>query len=198
MSATILQQVGDFVNKYQKIVVLQADNPDGDSLASSLALEQILGDLGKEPTLVCGVDVPTYLRYLPGWDRVQTELPHEFEASIIVDASTLTLFDSLTKTQQLAWLKSKPCLVIDHHQVTSDIPFAAVTYNSDAVATGEAIYEAAQANKWPLNKTAGEMIAVSILADSLGLMSEATSARSIEIIAELVKKDVSLAKLDHF
>lgn len=191
-----LQKVADFVAKHDSIVILQADNPDGDSLASSLALEQILSDLGKQPIMVCGVDMPTYLRYLAGWDRVQTEFPSKFDATVIVDTSSLTLFESLSKSNQMSTLKSKPCLVIDHHQVTSEIPFAEFTFNADAVATGEAIYEITRANDWPINLTAGEMLATSILSDSLGLMSEATTARSISIIAELVTQGVSLAKLD--
>ena len=32
----------------QKIIVIQAENPDGDSLGSSVALEEILSDLGKD------------------------------------------------------------------------------------------------------------------------------------------------------
>lgn len=196
MSQAILTQIGAFVEKYQHFVLLQADNPDGDSLASSLALEQILGDLGKQVTMVCGVDIPTYLRYLPGWDRVQTEFPSVFDATIIVDTSSLTLFETLQKTNQLSWLKGKPCLVIDHHEITSSIPFAEISYNASAVATGEAIYNIAQTNDWPLNQLAQEMLVVSILSDSLGLMSEATSAASIRIIADLVEHGVNLAKLD--
>ncbi len=36
------------INNSQKICVIQAENPDGDSLGSALALEEILSDLGKK------------------------------------------------------------------------------------------------------------------------------------------------------
>jgi nanoRNase/pAp phosphatase (c-di-AMP/oligoRNAs hydrolase) len=58
------EQIQQLVGDAQKIVVVQADNPDADSLGSALALEHILGDLGKDVYLYCGVDIPTYLRYL--------------------------------------------------------------------------------------------------------------------------------------
>jgi len=87
------EKIQKFVQQAQKIVIVQADNPDADSLGSSLALEHILGDLGKDVYLYSGVDVPTYLRYLSGWDRVFSEFPSTFDLSIIVDASTYTLFD---------------------------------------------------------------------------------------------------------
>jgi phosphoesterase RecJ-like protein len=41
------------------------------------------------------------------------------------------------------------------------------------------------------------MLAVAILSDSLGLMSESTTSHSIKVIAELVDQGVVLAKLDH-
>jgi bifunctional oligoribonuclease and PAP phosphatase NrnA len=181
----------------QRIVIVQADNPDGDSLGSALAMEHILGDMGKEPYLYCGVDVPTYLRYLGGWDRVNKELPDQFDASIIVDTSAASLLEQLDPTGQGGVLAKKPCIVIDHHATEATIGFATVMCNQVAVATGEVIYELAQQLDWPLNLEAKQMIATAIMADSLGLVTTATSARSIHIIAELVEGGVSLAELEH-
>ena len=189
-------QVNDLIGPAQRILVMQADNPDGDSLGSALALEQILGDLGKEPLLYCGVDIPTYLRHMPGWDRVSKDVPHQFDLSVIVDTSSISLFENLEKSGQKSWVASKPCIVMDHHPVENTIPFATAVINQKAVATGELIYEMAQEYSWELNATAKEMLAISIMADSLGLVTEATTARSIHIIAELVEGGVSLAALD--
>jgi phosphoesterase RecJ-like protein len=50
---------------------------------------------------------------------------------------------------------------------------------------------------WPLNKATRELLAAAILSDSLGLTSEATTARSIHIIAELVEGGVDLAQLEN-
>ena len=125
-----MQQLQQLIEAAQDIVILQADNPDGDSLASSLALEQILGDMGKNPHLYCGVDIVAHLKYLPGWDRVSNELPHKFDLGIIVDTSSLKLFEQLAKTNQLAVLKSKPVVVLDHHQeVENSLDFARVYLN---------------------------------------------------------------------
>lgn len=181
----------------KRVVVLQADNPDGDSMGSALALEQILGDLGKEPLLYCGVEIPTYLRYLSGWDRIQKDLPEQFDLSIIVDTSADSLFENLATSGQRGRLGTKPCIIIDHHAVETTIPFASIICNKETVATSEVIYELAQQLNWPLNHQAKEMIATAIMADSLGLVTEATSARSIHIIAELVEGGVSLADLEH-
>lgn len=194
---TETEQIRQILDGAQRVVVLQADNPDGDSLGSALALEHILGDMGKEPILYCGVDMPPYLTYLPGWDRVSKDLPKQFDASIIVDTGADSLFENLERSGQKVWIKAKPVIVLDHHATEASIDFANVICNPPAVATGEVIYELAHQLDWPLNKSAKEMIATAIMSDSLGLVTEATSARSIHIIAELVEGGVSLAALEH-
>lgn len=191
------EKIREIVSQAQHIVIIQADNPDGDSLASALALEHILGDMGKEPHLYCGVDIPSYLRYLPGWDRVTDELPPQFDASIIVDTSSDSLLEKLAGSGQKSRVASKPCIVLDHHGASSSIPFATVTCNKSVVSTGELIYELAGQLGWPLNLAAKQMLTTSIMADSLGLVTEATTARSIHIIAELVEGGVSLAELEY-
>lgn len=190
-------QVNQIITDAQRILVIQADNPDGDSLGSALALEAILEDMGKEPLLYCGVDIPSYLTYMPGHDRVSTELPVKFDASIIVDTSSVSLLDQLMQSSEKALVTAKPCIVLDHHAVQPTIPFATIVCNQTAVATGEVIYELAKQLEWPIPSDAADMIAISILADSLGLMTQATSARSIHIIAELVERGVNLPQLEN-
>lgn len=179
-----------------RIVIIQADNPDGDSMGSALALEQIIGDMGKHPYLYCGPTIPTYLRYLEGWDRINQELPSQFDLSIIVDTSADSLLENLAKSGQKGWLKSKPCIVIDHHNVASTIDYATVLCNYPGVATTEVIYELAQQLQWPLDISAKNMIMTGIMSDSLGLTTEATTARSIQIVSELVKGGVSIPTLE--
>jgi len=192
-----VEKIKSLITDAERIVIIQADNPDGDSLGSALALEHILGDMGKQPYLYCGADIPGYLSYLPGWDRVSKELPPRFDLSIIVDTSSGSLLENLTKTGQGMWLASKPCIVIDHHNVEASVAFATIVCNHPAVATGEVIYELAQQLRWPLNLEAKSAIMTAIMADSLGLMTPATSSRSIHIVAELVEAGVNIPELEN-
>lgn len=191
------KQIIDLVEAAENILVIQAENPDGDSLSSSLALEEILSNLGKTVQMFCPVDIPKHLRHLSGWDRVETDLPNGFDLSIIVDTSAMTLLEKAFEGGNLAKIKSKPLIVIDHHGTDSDIDFATVLLNEKtAVATGEVLYNIAQEAGWEISILAGEFLSSSIMYDSLGLVSEGTKPSSIRIIADLVEKGVSLAKLD--
>lgn len=191
-------QINQLLKDNKSFVIIQADNPDGDSLASALVLEQILGDMGKQVFLYCGVDIPDYLKHLPGWDRISKDIPNNFDASIIVDTSAALLLEKLSSSKHKGSVASRPAAVIDHHaDVKCDIAFASIIHNdSEAVATGEAIYKLAQKFDWPLNLEAKTFIASSILSDSLGLTSEGTSAQTYRIMSELIESGVNRPELE--
>jgi phosphoesterase RecJ-like protein len=190
--------VKDIIEAAQSIVIVQADNPDADSLGSALALEDILGDLGKNMHLYCGVEMPGYLRYMSGWDRVSKDLPKQFDASIIVDASTLTLLEKLSNSGQRAWLATKPCVVLDHHQTVDNvINFAEVTINdSSRASAGELIYLLSRQLDWPISLSAQEFIAQSILGDTQGLSNQLASAQTYRIIADMIEAGLNRPKLE--
>ncbi len=189
-------QIKKILDAAKKVVIVQADNPDVDSLTSSLALEAILESQGKKVILYCGIDLPSYLHYLPGWGRIVKDMPKAFDASIIVDTSSDSLLEQLERSGAKSWLANKPVLVLDHHPTDATISFANVICNYPAVATAEIIFELATQLNWKLDKETKELLAMGILSDSLGLMSQSTSARSIHIIGELVEGGVNLAELE--
>jgi len=188
----------NIIDNTKNIVVIQADNPDGDSLASALALEYLLEEMGKKVSLYCGVETPAYLRYIQGWDRVYSVLPKDFDLAIIVDTSAVSLLESLEKSGMLGRIKSKPLAIIDHHATDKTIDFEQFfIQNKTAVATGEIIYDFAKFIDHDIDKELGELIALSILSDSLGLTSEAVTARSFRIMAELLEVGVNPAFLEN-
>ncbi|CAN5369356.1 bifunctional oligoribonuclease/PAP phosphatase NrnA [soil metagenome] len=191
-------KIKQLIESSQRIVVVQADNPDADSLGSALALEHIVGDLGKDVWLYCGVNIPTYLHHLPGWDRVQRDLPKQFDLSIIVDASTYTLLEQLDKTGQLPWLKAKPSIVLDHHgTVDKPLDFATISVIDPGVAsTGELIFQIAKELEWGVSVEAAEQIATSILGDTQGLTNDLTKSSTYRTMADLVDIGVNRPKLE--
>jgi phosphoesterase RecJ-like protein len=191
-------KIKEYIDASTRIVIVQADNPDADSLGSALALEHILGDLGKEPLLYCAVDMPTYLRYMAGWDRVSKDLPQQFDLSIIVDASTMTLLERLTESGEAKWLGVKPCIVLDHHAVVEQpITFATLTINdSSRASAGELIYLLAQQLEWQVSLAAQEFLMSSILGDTQGLSNDLASPQTYRVMADMIEAGVSRPKLE--
>lgn len=191
-------QVDQLISDANSILIIQADNPDADSLGSALALESILGNLNKETSLYCAVDMPMYLRYMTGWDRVSKEIPHNFDLGIIVDASTMTLFDKFQDPSTKGVMASKPCIILDHHEITDNpVPFSTVIINDGGRASaGELIYVIGKELKWPFELSTYEYIASTILGDTQGLTNELAKPETYRVMAELIENGVNRPKLE--
>jgi phosphoesterase RecJ-like protein len=181
----------------KKIVVIQAENPDGDSLGSSLALEEILGDLGKEVVLYCPVETPKYMRYIVGWDRIVTEFDTSADLAIIVDTSADVLITKVLETPGVrSFLESHPVLVIDHHTTGSTLSFEHTMLSDEAVATSEILYKLATTNNWQINPQAAENMLVAILSDSLGLSTQNVTPNTYFVAGKLTELGASASAIE--
>mgnify|MGYP003607878690 CR=1 FL=1 len=173
----------------QKFVIIQAENPDGDSLGSSLAFEELLGEAGKDVKLYCAIDIPKYMHYINGWDRVEKDWPTDREVAIIVDTSAEALIQQALAVPGVRhFLETHPVIVIDHHATEGDLPFETLSVvDSSAVATSEVLYRLATTMDWKITPSAAESMFISIQADSLGLSTPSTTADSYQVAADLVK-----------
>ncbi len=176
------------LNDAQKFVIIQAENPDGDSLGSSLALEDLLIEAGKDVKLYCAIDIPKYMHYIQGWDRVEKDWPTDREVAIIVDTTAEALIQQALKRPGVRhFLESHPVIIIDHHETEGDLPFETITaIDPTAVATSEILYRLAKVANWTITPAAAESMFVSIQADSLGLSTPSTTAASYQVAADLV------------
>jgi len=170
----------------KKIIVIQAENPDGDSLGSSIALEEILGDLGKQVIMYCPVEVPKYLRYIIGWDRVVSGFDTSADLAIIVDTAADVLITKVLETPGVrGFLDSHPVLVIDHHTTASNLSFEHTMLADDVVATGELLHGLASSAGWAINERAAEDMMVAIMSDSLGLTTKNVSHHTYSVVSKL-------------
>lgn len=198
-------KVKNLISDAQKIVVIQGENPDGDSLASSLALEELLENQGKSVTMYCAIDMPKYLRFLAGWDRVVNDFPYDFELAIIVDTAAEALLEKTLITPGVrTFLESHPVLVLDHHgeaddeEVQNDLSFPhEFVLGRNAAATGELIYDISRNIGWEVTPAAASMLYSSIAADTLGLSTESVTADTYQTMADLVKLGASPYEIEN-
>lgn len=185
------------IQQAQKICIIQAENPDGDSLGSALALEEILSDQNKEVQLFCPVEIPKYLRYFSGWDRVSDNL-WPADLYVIVDTSSSILLSKVIENPLYKNLLEKsPVLVLDHHtDATPDLSFEHEIILSEASSTGELIFEIASNNNWSINETAAQHLLGAIFSDTLGLSTSNTSAKTFFAAGKLTELGASSAKLE--
>ncbi len=180
------------------ILIIQAENPDGDSLGSALALEEILGDLGKKVSLYCDVEMPKYLRYISGWDRVTQDFDTSADLAIIVDTSSDTLIGKALQIPGARhFLDTHPVLVIDHHHETeSTLSFEHTQLIIEAGASTQVIHDLAEASGWTINPQAAEDLLAGLLSDTLGLSTQNVGEATYVVAAKLAALGASPATIE--
>ena len=186
----------EFLRNAQKITVIQAENPDGDSLGSALALDYLLKD--KDITLYCPVDIPKYLRYFEDWSRITNEFPENQDAYIIVDtAAEVLLSKILDQPHAKQALENTPVLVLDHHETKDDITFNHESIIEPLPSCCTLIYKIAKSQNLEINKTAAEYLFQGIMSDTLGLTTESVTADDFRIAADLIDCGANVAELEN-
>ena len=186
-------QFSEFLKDKHRLCIIQAENPDGDSLGSALALDEILGD-NYETTLYCPVDIPKYLRYLKDWSRVEIDFNHQADGYIIVDtASTILLSKLLDDPAIRKQLYSKPVFVFDHHESECDLEFEHTLIVEDLPSCTNLIYKVCQDQNLTINPQAAEYLLAGLEADTLGLTSPSTTADTFRTAAELTELGAQIA-----
>ena len=189
------QKFDDFIRDKAKICVIQAENPDGDSLGSAIALDYLLAD--KEISLYCPVDIPKYLHYFGDWSRVTNEFDFRADGYIIVDTAAEVLLSKLLNDAAIKnRLYAAPVFVIDHHETADDLDFPHESIIEVKPACAELIYEIAIDCKIAINKSAAEALMQGIMSDTLGLTSASVTARTFEICAELTRLGANVSELE--
>lgn len=187
----------DIIDSAKNIIIIQAENPDGDSLGGALALEEILSDLGKKVLLYCPIDIPKYLRYIKGWDRVVADFDTSFDMAIIVDTTADVLISKVLEAPGVRhFLETHPVLAIDHHITKSNLSFNHTLLTEEAVATGEIIYDLASKSGWVISQQAAEDMMIAIMSDSLGLTVQGVTPHTFLTASKLAELGASNAVIE--
>lgn len=183
----------EFIKNKQRLCIIQAENPDGDSLGSALALDYILE--GHEVSLYCPVDIPKYLRYFPDWSRVTGDFDFKADGYIIVDTASAVLLSKLLDDDAIKnRLFKQPVFVIDHHLETDDLPFEHTSIIEESPACCEVIYRIIKDQKLPLTKEIAENLYSGLASDTLGLTSASVTAETFRAVADFVDAGLNIAE----
>ena len=185
----------DFLEGKQKLCIIQAENPDGDSLGSAVALDYLLGD--KEISLYCPVDIPQYLHYFSDWSRVTNEFDYRADGYIIVDTAAEVLLSKLLEDTAIRnRVYSAPVFVLDHHETEDDLNFPHEAIIEVLPSCTQVIYRIAKGLKLEIGREAAEALFQGLLSDTLGLTSASVTAETFVTAAELTRLGANVSELE--
>jgi len=181
-----MQPTIDAILKAKTCLVCSHVAPDGDTLASMLALGIGLEQLGKQVTYFNADGVPQSLLFLPGSNKVNDHIPNnEFDVAISLDCGSK---ERLGK-KFLKCNSYKQLINIDHH--ASNNRYGDINYViPDAASTGEVVWEVLKKLKCKLNTDIAVNIYCTLVTDTGSFRYSNTDAHTFRLAADMVDAGV--------
>jgi phosphoesterase RecJ-like protein len=168
-----------------RFLVASHEGPDGDAIASTLALALALREMGKEVVAFNVDGVPLAMQFFPGAATVVTELTASpFDAGFILDAG------ELRRAGRGVAECCRELMNIDHHPHSE--AFGSVNYiDEGACATGALVYRILKQGNIPISLPVATCIYAAILADTGSFRYSNADPEAFRIAGEMVDRGVS-------
>jgi bifunctional oligoribonuclease and PAP phosphatase NrnA len=195
----IPETITNGIRDTENFVLVTHVHPDGDALGSLLGLAEILDSLGKKVFCFLEEPVPQLYAFLPGCDRVETELSvlHAFVQAANGNVIGIALDcgdDNRLGKYKEELLAITPFVVIDHHKSHKDYgEYRWVEPGRSS--TGEMVYELAMALGVNISYNCAFDLYVAICTDTGSFRYDSTHARTLQIAGELVAIGVKPAEI---
>ncbi len=182
----MIESILSVIRQGNRFLVASHENPDGDAIASTLALANALREMGKDVVAYNQDGVPNDYRFLPGWEKVVTSVPKDasFDAGFVLDAGELRRAGS--------WIRgvSHTLVNIDHHPHSEN--FGEIYWVDErACATGVLVYRLLQAAGWPVSLDVATCLYTTILSDTGSFRYSNADPEAFRVAGELVALGVN-------
>lgn len=184
-----LDNILEEIKKAESIVILAHETPDGDAIASSLAMKLALKQLGKNADVIIK-EVPKIFDFLPDRNEIKekSEIEH-YDLAISLDCSD---FKRLVGNEYFE--KAKKTIVIDHHgsnTMYGDFNFV----NPVSPACCQILVGMLQYFNINIDKDLGICLLTGIITDTGGFKYSGVTAETFEFTAELLEKGVNVSSI---
>lgn len=192
------------IKNYENILLMVHVEPDGDTLAATVAFYIALKSLGKKVSMVCIDEIPKPFLFLPQIENIQKDILFgDYEVIIVIDCGDLRRTGFPERLKKFAKV-FKNFINIDHHPKNDLWKIANINIvDQKASSASEIVWEILKKLPVELNCDIATAILTGIYTDTGGFKHSNTSPKTLEIAAELlahgarlktVTKNVSLNK----
>ena len=178
---------------HSHFVVTSHSRPDGDAIGSSLAMAEILDQLGCTCDVFLSGTAPAIYKALPNLDRIRfTEFVKPTRDNVLSPAILLEC-DSIERTG-LRGLEGRRLINIDHH--ASGRNFGAINWiDPGACAVAAMVYRIAIAAGVTITRSMATCLYTSILSDTGAFTYPNTTPESFAIAHELTQRGVQPSRI---
>lgn len=181
-------EIFDKIKQYPTIILHRHTNPDPDAIGSQAGLAKSLRLAFPDKKILCtGENDVGDLSWINQMDEVKDE---DYQGALVITTDTANTPRISDQRYKLGDFLIK----IDHHP---DIdPYAPMSYvDPKAAAASEIIADFIQAEDLPMNQEIALALYAGIIGDTGRFMYDATSAHTFEVVSNLLKTGIDIAKI---
>ncbi|MDR1926819.1 MAG: bifunctional oligoribonuclease/PAP phosphatase NrnA [Endomicrobium sp.] len=186
-----ISEISKIIKQSKTFFIAGHVKPDGDSLGSALAIASVLNRSGKKVCVCCTDEVPDFLKFLKGSDKVKklVEKTDIFDCAIILESVNFSRMGDIIVPKQV-----KKIINIDHHLTYTK--FGDVNYIAPSSAsTAELVLNIFEYMKIKLTKNEAESLYTGILTDTGCFQQINTTPNSHIACAKLMEYGVDINEI---
>ncbi len=185
----------EYLLKANDVALICHISPDADTLASALALREVLAGMGKSAEVFCDDFPHEHLQILHNFDKINLSEQKKFDLAVAVDFAEIQRGGSKSRYFKHA-LKT---LTVDHHKVYGYFTDYALV-DTEAAATAELCYLLIRrleklTGKEILNSEIASLLFAGIVTDTGCFQYSSVTSETMRIAAELRTFDFDAANL---
>jgi phosphoesterase RecJ-like protein len=192
----LLDKVISRIKNYQRILLMIHEEPDGDTLAATVAAFLSLRNLKKDVAMVCKDPIPKPFLFLSASDKIQKDILFgDFESIIIIDCGDLKRTGFAERLKKFA-KTHKNLINIDHHPKNDLWKIANLNLVDQKVSSAsEIVWQIIKKLEVKITREIATAILTGIYTDTGGFKHSNTTPETLKVASELLNYGAELKKI---
>ncbi|OGZ97613.1 MAG: hypothetical protein A3D41_03860 [Candidatus Sungbacteria bacterium RIFCSPHIGHO2_02_FULL_41_12b] len=183
----------NLIKSSERILLATHESPDGDGIASMLAVYNWLESINPGAVFLYSKDeIPAYLKFLPCLEKIQPSVPEgEFNLLIGFD------YGDFKRLGLDEWLKIQPeikIITFDHHSTGKQLGTINLIDTSSS-STAELVYDFFEANDVEFGRDSAKCILCGIMVDTGIFKHSNTTPKTLRVVKNLLLKGVTIKEV---
>lgn len=197
-----LRGIKELIENHKRVAIFNHMNPDGDTIGASLAIYNVLTDLGKEATVIAPNEFPEFLSWLSGAENILIYSSQKEVCQKTIEHCDLLIFVDFNKLdrtgdlEQFLIRQKKDSILIDHHpdpDFFADIVIADHTASSASELVFEVLSRAGFDDI--IKEKAAEAIYCGMITDTGRFNHNSSKPQTFRVIASLLERGIKKDKI---
>ena len=175
------------IKNFEKFLLMIHEDPDGDTLAATVAFYIVLKRMGKKVSMVCKDEIPKPFLFLPQIDKIKKDILFgDYEVIIVIDCGDLRRTGFPERLKKFARV-FKNFINIDHHPKNDLWKIANINIvDQKASSASEVLWGILERLSTDIDSDVATAVLTGIYTDTGGFKHSNTTPKTLKIAAQLL------------